>query len=818
MVDCVENGGKAGVKLYVDRVLPADVIWHSELKDLAVLKISRSLDRSETVFAGSETVSASDSVWALGYPGVVIGEEEGQTVDITTGVIRALVTRKNGIRHYRTSTAVNPGNSGGPLFNEDGQAIGINTAKALTAVLALGADEEGNPALSLSRVPEGEGIAWAIRADEVLPELDRLNISYETSEKLSPIARFIRNIPAVLWTALTAAVAVCAFLGLALARRRAGDGRNSALLEVERDSAGEGSSAREIAGEKTIHKPVLKGISGPFAGWVLELDDQPLFVGREPRLCHLVFPEHAKKISKRHCVVGYDSASGIFSLEDTWSTNGTFTADGDKIPPGKPGGFGITYIGWDTVLETRVAVKEYLPKEVAGRNSDRVSITPYSEEDGADFEFGLEKFLGEARRLAKFDHMCIVRVRDFFRENKTAYLVMDYYDGMSMAEYMARQPESRIPEKAVAALMMQILDGLGQVHAKGYLHRDIKPANIYLTTDTRPILLDFGATRHALGERSQSLTRVLSPGYAPGEYQIRAYKMGYETVERNIQIVDQDVVLEVELEMTKYPLAVDVEPEDAEIKLVEPEIDYSRGMRLAPGNYAIQASRRGFETQIKQVEIKDRDLLLKMELEPVKYSVSFKTVPPEAVVRFLEPSLPFSDPMRLPAGRYRVETASMPWFETRSQWIEVEYRDMEIDVALEPAQKVANKVGMEFVLISPGKSRFPSSFLMGTPETATIRDGDEKPHEVNMTKAYYMQTTEVTQKQWKEVMGSPPKELYFKNCGEDCPVEGVSWDDAQEFIRRINEKEKTDKYRLPTEIRGSTPAGRAPTRRYIRAT
>jgi formylglycine-generating enzyme required for sulfatase activity len=102
-----------------------------------------------------------------------------------------------------------------------------------------------------------------------------------------------------------------------------------------------------------------------------------------------------------------------------------------------------------------------------------------------------------------------------------------------------------------------------------------------------------------------------------------------------------------------------------------------------------------------------------------------------------------------------------------------------------------NSLAMKFVLIPAG------SYMMGSPASEPERDDDERRHRVSISKAFYMQTTEVTQKQWREVMGGNPSQ--FKNCGDDCPVEMVSWYDVQSFIRNLNEREGTDKYRLPTE-------------------
>ena len=193
---------------------------------------------------------------------------------------------------------------------------------------------------------------------------------------------------------------------------------------------------------------------------------------------------------------------------------------------GKPGGFGITYLALDTRLETRVAIKEYLPRDLAGRDGGHATISAHSAEDGEFFRYGLTQFLQEARTLAKFDHANIVRVRNFFEENGTGYLVMDYYDGITLADYLAQQPQGKLPEKTAVGILMPILDGLREVHAKNFLHRDIKPQNIYLTTGNRPILLDFGAARQAMGERSRSISVVLSEGYAPYEQYHRRGEQG----------------------------------------------------------------------------------------------------------------------------------------------------------------------------------------------------------------------------------------------------------------------------------------------------
>ena len=111
--------------------------------------------------------------------------------------------------------------------------------------------------------------------------------------------------------------------------------------------------------------------------------------------------------------------------------------------------------------------------------------------------------------------------------------------------------------------------------------------------------------------------------------------------------------------------------------------------------------------------------------------------------------------------------------------------------AEQPKERITNSLGIEFVLIKPGK------FMMGSPENEPGRYKGERPHAVNLTNPFYMQTTEVTQGQWMALMKKNPSS--HKRCGDNCPVEQVSWEDVQKFIQKLNKKEGTDKYRLPTE-------------------
>jgi len=178
------------------------------------------------------------------------------------------------------------------------------------------------------------------------------------------------------------------------------------------------------------------------------------------------------------------------------------------------GGFGITYRAFDSQLAKVVAIKEYLPIEFAVRQGDKV--VPRGARFAEDFAWGRERFLDEARALARFRHPHIVPVLRFLAGNGTAYTVMEFEDGRSLAELL-REPGRRLPPDEVRRVAEGLLLGLGAVHAQGFLHRDIKPSNIMIRRDGVPILIDFGAARQAIGNRTRTLTSVLTPQYAPIE-------------------------------------------------------------------------------------------------------------------------------------------------------------------------------------------------------------------------------------------------------------------------------------------------------------
>lgn len=177
------------------------------------------------------------------------------------------------------------------------------------------------------------------------------------------------------------------------------------------------------------------------------------------------------------------------------------------------GGFGITYLARDTLLEKDVAIKEFFPAgEVARVEGGTVSLTNTQRTE--EYQWGLDHFLKEARTLAGFNHPHIVRVKRFFKAHGTGYMVMDYEEGESLKTYLQKHP---FPSEAkLKSMLALLLDGIGKVHEKGFLHRDIKPDNIFMRADGSPVLIDFGSARQAIGG-TRTLTALVSPGYAPFE-------------------------------------------------------------------------------------------------------------------------------------------------------------------------------------------------------------------------------------------------------------------------------------------------------------
>ena len=183
------------------------------------------------------------------------------------------------------------------------------------------------------------------------------------------------------------------------------------------------------------------------------------------------------------------------------------------------GGFGIVYQARHTHLDSLVAIKEFMPQHCATR--DGQTVYPLSQSDELEFETGIQKFLDEAKQLVQFDdHPNIIRCKDFFKYNGTAYLVMNLERGKELAQILKAHTAQECPltEAQIIKLMIPVLEGLQYIHDQGVLHRDIKPANIFVrSSDERPLLIDFGAAKQNFGHTQKSENQMQTYGYAPLE-------------------------------------------------------------------------------------------------------------------------------------------------------------------------------------------------------------------------------------------------------------------------------------------------------------
>ena len=590
------------------------------------------------------------------------------------------------------------------------------------------------------------------------------------------------------------------------------------------------------------------------------------------------------------------------------------------------GGFGIVYRAGHNELDLTVAIKEYLPVELAVREG--ATVQPRSGTDRKDFEDGLRRFRDEAQALIDFDsHPSIVSCREFFRANGTAYLVMAYEEGQSLAELLAsREAEGRpFTESELLAVMTPVLEGLARVHAAGVLHRDIKPSNILIRrSDGRPVLIDFGAAKQAAAKYTKSQAPY-TEGYAALEQVADTGKLGPWTDMYGTGAVMWRMVAggnrpwepphPVRVELRSHavvdgtedpmPPARDLgrgrfapqllEAIDRCLRLQGTErIQGSRellealraGSDQSPSDVSVEASRpstkpvvavgigdnSGSEPAVPQPRNAGRQVGW-MTLVTVAVGLclalaawwsqgsgeAVRDLGPEGVMdaprgdvtatssRGQTPDPTGLDSVRRedPSGTeiegggddrlgVRLERAQggfeQPWvrdwealgggiedpgFAAAAQAYIARYRKVpeagvwvaraegltaklgESETALRTPREVGeswtNSLGMEFMWIEAGR------FLMGSPEHEEGREVDELQHEVQIREGFWMKKYEVTQGEWESLMGANPS--YHNECGPRCPVEQVSWFDAEDLIRRLNGREsgKGYRYRLPTE-------------------
>ena len=230
------------------------------------------------------------------------------------------------------------------------------------------------------------------------------------------------------------------------------------------------------------------------------------------------------------------------------------------------GGFGITYKAKDYKTEQAVAIKEFFPDTLVSRTG--TTVMPHTGERETNFKYGMDCFLREAETLSKYvDNENIAKILCYFEENGTAYFAMEFIDGVSFDEYI-KQNGGKIPYEDAERILVPIMDALKDVHKDGVVHRDVTPDNIYITSNGVSKLLDFGAARYSIGDKSRSLDVVLKQGFAPKEQYTRhgkqgpytdVYTLGVCFYKAITGVLPEDSIDRLEVDDVKLPSALGVQ-------------------------------------------------------------------------------------------------------------------------------------------------------------------------------------------------------------------------------------------------------------------
>ena len=248
------------------------------------------------------------------------------------------------------------------------------------------------------------------------------------------------------------------------------------------------------------------------------------------------------------------------------------------------GGFGITYIGFNLDTELPVAIKEYFPSELATRDiTAGNALSIFAGESQQLYKEGLEKYLREARNLTMFSDLPgIVTVKDFFYENETAYIIMEYINGITLKQHLIKVG-GRMSQSEVTKMMKPVLESMIKIHETGMIHRDISPDNIMITKNNQIKLTDFGAARVCNGEDNKSITVVLKRGYAPEEqYRVKGVQGPWTDVYALCATMYKMITGITPQEALERIIEDNVEPLSKFDKDIWPEIDYAimKGLSL----------------------------------------------------------------------------------------------------------------------------------------------------------------------------------------------------------------------------------------------
>ncbi|MDR3268534.1 MAG: SUMF1/EgtB/PvdO family nonheme iron enzyme [Tannerella sp.] len=421
------------------------------------------------------------------------------------------------------------------------------------------------------------------------------------------------------------------------------------------------------------------------------------------------------------------------------------------------GGFGITYYVHHPVLKMFFAVKEFFISGYCVRNThDRTVLLQGI--SGEMYEEYRQKFIEEARTLAKLDHPNVVKVIDIFSENNTSYMVMPFLEGQTLQQLVER--EGRLHYVTAVNYIAQLSEATEYIHQRDILHRDIKPDNIIITPDNKAILIEFGSAREFVHDKTQAHTSFVTQGYAPPEqYSTNSRKGAYSDI--------------YSLGAVFYFALTGQKPVDAAARIMEP--------LPAPKELVPSIPDEANHTIMKAMELKPENRQQQVE----EFMDDLLTLNPG------QPVPPLKRPVK---GKWKrnLGIAAIAVINIILVGIVLWQTDEVVKRKKARQEQLAQEQrpdDIQMVLVRGG------AFTMGyTSEQGNDCWDYEKPaHRVTVSD-FYIGKYEVTQAQWQAVMGSNPSD--FK--GDNLPVEQVSWDDVQEFIRKLNAQTGKN-YRLPTE-------------------
>ncbi len=406
------------------------------------------------------------------------------------------------------------------------------------------------------------------------------------------------------------------------------------------------------------------------------------------------------------------------------------------------GGFGITYLAENTMLDGNVAIKEFFIKELCERDENTSHVTLGTSSNREMVERCRQKFLKEVRTIFKLNHPNIVRIYDVFEENGTAYYVMDYIEGESLADMVKRR--GALPEAEALNYIREVGKALMYIHEKKINHLDIKPSNIMKHRDDgRIVVIDFGVAKQYDSETNEGTTTTpvgISKGYSPNEQYMLGGVQSFSP--------QSDVY---SLAATLYKLLTSITPPEAAIVIEDglPKEDLTAHNVSEQTIGAIEAAMLPRKRRTQSV-----DLLLQSLPANTSGTISSSEDDPTILITKIE------NP-----------TDSLV-YEDRNLRV---YKVNGVEFKMQKVESGSFRMGVEH------------GFLDGFV-------ADDKAHEVTLTLDYYIGQTQVTQALWIAVMGKNPSRFN----GENLPVESVSWEDCQEFISKLNTATGKS-FRLPTE-------------------